>query len=312
MIARGDMVERFEEQTALHANVQGAVATASGSSAIEIALRALSVGPDTEVILPTYVCGSVLKAVQSVGGTPVLCDVSPGWVMDRAAVEQHVGPRTAAIIVVHTFGIASDIDGIMSLGCPVIEDACQSFGMCLGNRFSGSIGTIGVYSFHATKCLTTGEGGMVISDSAELISAARSLRNGDSAICASPMSDLQASLGIAQLSRYHEFIARRNEIRRHYDKVVGANRAPKSDFLFRYPIISDRPFAQVQDWFSKQSIHVRRGVDALLHSEMELDDERFPNACHLWRSTISVPFFPGLSCAEVDRVVEVLADANFE
>jgi UDP-4-amino-4-deoxy-L-arabinose-oxoglutarate aminotransferase len=194
MIARGVLVEKFENQISSYLGVSGSVATSSGTSALVLALQSLDVRKGSEIILPTYVCRSVLEAVLTVGAVPIICDVGPGWVMTSENIEPHLSSKT--------FGIPVDISCFVEFGLPVIEDACQAFGLHIDNKPAGSLGTIGVFSFHATKCLTTGEGGMLASNDRELLVKAKGIRDGNkvpSPRVPSPLSDLQAALGISQL-----------------------------------------------------------------------------------------------------------------
>src|SRR5206468_3296476 len=166
MIASGSTVDSFERAVSRYLGFAGGVAASTGTSALFAALVALGggsggEGSGEEVVLPTYVCRSLLDAVCASGATPVLCDVGDDWCVSRETVTRHLTSRTKAIIVVHTFGVAADAASIAELGPPVIEDCCQAFGAAAGSTPLGQAGRLSVVSFHATKLLTTGEGGMV-------------------------------------------------------------------------------------------------------------------------------------------------------
>ena len=152
------------KKVAEFASAKFGFAVSSGSSAIILALKCLGVGPGDGVILPTYVCRSVLEAVYTVGGVPELCDVNEFGVMDVNTISRAISKKTKTIIAVHIFANPCNIDELRVFGLPIIEDACQALGLKTPNGNAGSRGDIGILSFHATKCITTGEGGMLLTN----------------------------------------------------------------------------------------------------------------------------------------------------
>ncbi|MCG2576263.1 DegT/DnrJ/EryC1/StrS aminotransferase family protein [Dechloromonas sp. XY25] len=310
MIAQGEKAKAFENAVKEYVRVEHAIAVASGSSAIVLALAALSLGARDEVVLPTYVCRSVLDAVISVGAKPVICDVDLMGVLNQKVVSNAITRRTKAIIAVHIFGRPCDIVSLRSFGVPVIEDACQAFGLDLGGRGAGTLGDIGVYSFHATKCLTTGEGGMLVCRDPELATRARALAMGAAGQgqrLFMPLSDLQAALGLSQLTRYPEFLNRRNLIRTQYlcaaqEFGLQAEEINASGGMFRFTVFVDQPFGELQNQYSSFGISIRKGVDELLHRIVGLSDDDFPCATELFRKTVSLPFYPSLTDQEVGAI----------
>lgn len=313
MIAQGRLVEQLETEVANYLGLAGGVAVASGSTALVLALKALDVKCDDEVILPTYVCKSVLESVISVGAKPVLCDIGNDWQMTQQTIASQVTSHTAAIIVVHLFGIACDTQAIKSFAIPIIEDCCQAFGASFNDTKVGSIGTISIFSFHATKCLTTGEGGMAVSNSSTLLARMRSLRDGDQYTLErrilAPMTDLQAALGLSQLARYPQFLQRRQEIANYYFHHLQncSIHIPEAirqlSIFFRFPVRVQGDFETYQQQFNQYNIHVRRGVDNLLHRLLGLDQDLFPIAERLFTETVSLPIYPALSNEEIKKVV---------
>ena len=316
MIAQGNGVRAFEEAVASAVGAAGGVASASGTTALVQALRALGIRSQQEVILPTYVCSSVLDAVRSVDATPVLCDVGPSWTMTSQNVARELSSRTAAVILVDLFGIPAEREGMFDLGFPVIEDCCQSFGARCGDRAVGTFGAVGIFSFHAVKCLTSGEGGMAVSTDAELVHRMRTFRDGEwrnhsrEFRSAGPMTDMQAALGLSQLRRYEEFLNRRRALTDYYVMTLGEfavlpfeGPAPTIP-LYRFPLRTSGDFELTQAAFRERGVTVRRGVDSLLHREMGLSSDRFVNAEKRFRETISIPFYPSLSDSEAERVVD--------
>jgi len=312
MIAGGARVAALERAIADRLGAAGAVATGSGSDGIVLALRALAVAPGDEVVIPTYVCRDVEDAVRRAGARPVHCDIGPGWNATPESVAARVGERTAALILVHTFGIALDPAPFRRLGVPIVEDACQAFGAMAGRVPAGAAGDLGVLSFHATKCLSSGEGGMVCARGADLAARLRALA--DDRAAGARMSDLQAALGASQLARYDEFLARRRHIAERYLDALPADltralaRERGASMLFRFPLRVGGDFETLKAAFADRGVAVRRGVDALLHRRAQGADADFPNACRAFRETLSIPLYPVLSDEERDRVIAACTD----
>lgn len=315
MISQGTHVSEFESAVQKYIGVDYAIAQASGTAALILGLKALDIAKGDEVILPTYVCRSVLEAVLSVGASAVLCDVDETCVMTAKTVEPLITERTKAIIAVHIFGHPCDLFQLKSLGIPIIEDACQSLGLLVDGVMAGAAGDIGILSFHATKCLASGEGGMLVTKDKQFELRARILASGDltpMARSVAPMSDLQAALGITQLRRYAEFVTRRTELLKQYtlaatDVGISIGSELRSNMLFRFTLRLTSDFDALQEHFLKRGITVRRGVDELLHRLGGREDALFPHATHLYQQTISVPFYPSLSEKEAVRVQDAIA-----
>lgn len=313
LLAQGDVVKRLEQRVAKFVQVFEGVAVGSGTAAIELVLRAMRLPKNAEVVIPTYVCRNVLEAVLAAGATPVLCDVGADWTITRGSVSPYISRRSAAIIAVHTFGIPADVNDLKAFGIPVIEDACQALGAHIAGRPVGSMGLAGVFSFHGTKCITSGEGGIIVTDNPELLKNMRQLRDGGAigkkwTRLASPMSDIQAGLAMSQLRRYPQFLARRAHIARRYrfklfDTPVTVPDVTNGRIYFRFPVRSPEGFQAVQEIFARMGVTIRRGVDALLHRELGKKREEYRMSERLFQETISLPIYPSLSRAEQDRVI---------
>lgn len=308
MIAAGVKVQEFESAVASYYGTPGCIATGSGTAAIILALKALKIGPGDEVILPTYVCFSVASAVKAVGAVPILCDVGKNWNMTPAEVEPLINKKTKALIVVHVFGVAADTRAFLNLGLPVIEDFCQAFGAIFGGKRTGLIGTFGVFSFNAIKCMATGEGGMVTSNDPALIDTMREYRISNEV--ASPMSDMQAALGLSQLSRYDEIVRRRLAIAQKYFDRLPSNltdrlsEVRRNSIFFRFPLRISKDFDALQRCCEERGFAVRRGVDALIHRRFGLSDTGFPNAVNLFNTTLSMPIYPALKESELEFILD--------
>jgi perosamine synthetase len=312
MIARGHLVKTLEHAVTTQLNVCGALACTSGTAALGLALKVLNIGTGDEVILPTYVCWSVLASITATGATPRFCDVDDQGVITVQSVSMLISPRSRAIVAVHTFGHPCDIAGLATLGLPVIEDACQALGLEVGSVRAGALGVIGILSFHATKCMTTGEGGMLLTRDEALLNRASMLAESaeqSNAAGFTSMSDLQAALGLAQLGRYSSFLERRREIFDVYhqaacgltDVVLGYS--GDYEFLFRYTLQAKQGFETAQPALLKHGVQARRGVDELLHRRFGLTDCNFPGALNLFTKNVSLPFYPSLTHNERNQVV---------
>lgn len=233
--SEGPFVERFEQAFARRVGRRHAVAVANGTAALDIAVEALAIGPGDEVILPTFTIISCIHQIVRSGATPVLVDSDPlSWNMDVGQVAAKITPRTKAIMAVHIYGLPVDMDPLLALaerhGLKLIEDASQMLGQTYKARPCGSFGDISTFSFYPNKHITTGEGGMMATDDEELAERARGLRN----LCFQPgkrfvhehlgwnyrMTNLQAALGLAQLERLDEFVARKRFVGRRYRELL--------------------------------------------------------------------------------------------
>jgi UDP-4-amino-4-deoxy-L-arabinose-oxoglutarate aminotransferase len=282
-----------------------------------LALKVLKIGTGDEVILPTYVCWSVVAAITASGATPRFCDVNEQGVITVQTVSGQINSRSRAIVAVHIFGHPCDIISLGNLGLPVIEDACQAFGLEIGSVPAGALGTFGILSFHATKCMTTGEGGMLVSSDPELIKHARKLvESADKSNAAgfAVMSDLQAALGMAQLTRYSSFLERRRETFDAYHQAicgledVNPGYWGEPVFLFRYTLRAQQGFEWAHSALLKHGVQARRGVDDLLHRQFGLGDCDFPYAFNIFSKTISLPFYPSLSQDEQSQVIRAMQE----
>lgn len=233
--SEGPFVTRFEQGMAALCGRRHAVAVANGTVALEVAVRALGIGPGDEVILPTFTIISCAAAVVHAGAVPVVVDCDARtWNMDVSRIEQKITARTKAIMAVHIYGLPVEMDPLLEIaqrhGVWVIEDAAQMHGQSYRGRPCGSFGDVSTFSFYPNKLITTGEGGMVLTDDEKLAERSRSLRN----LCFQParrfvhdelgfnfrMTNMQAALGLAQLEKLSTTVARKRAIGRRYRELL--------------------------------------------------------------------------------------------
>lgn len=314
MIGQGALTRELEETLSRWVHAQDGVAVGSGSAALVLALHGAGVQRGDEVVLPTYVCPSVLEAVMTVGATPVLCDVGQDWVVTAECVRSRITSKTKAVIVAHMYGIFADVESFSDLGVTVIEDCAQAVDNGTRRRIAGDIA---IFSLHPTKCLTSGEGGIAVSADPGKVSRMRAVRDGtgtlDSGRLFSPLSDLGAGLALSQLRRYAEALVRRRCIADAYTSAIEScrpesinRRAFAHSMFFRFPLLLEGGLETYSPLFLSRGIHVRRGVDRLLHRLLGLPDRQFPMATALFRSTVSLPIYPALTAAEQSYCVEHL------
>jgi dTDP-4-amino-4,6-dideoxygalactose transaminase len=247
-VAQGPKVAEFEETFSRYVGSRFAVATTSCTTALHLALVALGIGPGDEVIVPAFTWVSSANVVEYVGATPVFADIDlESFNLDPASAEARVTPRTRAIMPVHLFGLSADTDRILDLArrhhLRLIEDAACGLGARYRGRHVGTLGDVGCFSFHPRKSITTGEGGMLITDDAQVADLARSLRDHGASrsdlarhlgrqgflLAEYPhrgfnyrMTDLQAAVGCVQMGRVEGILAARARLARAYDGALRA------------------------------------------------------------------------------------------
>ena len=233
--SEGPYVASFEEKFAARVGRKQGIAVANGSVALDAALVALDLKPGDEVLMPTFTIISCAAAIVRAGAVPVVIDSHPEtWNIDVAALEARITPRTRAIMVVHIYGLPVDMEPVMALAkrhhLRVIEDAAEAHGLTCAGRPCGSFGDLSTFSFYPNKHITTGEGGMIVTDDPALASRCRSLRN----LCFQPqrrfvheelgwnyrMTNLQAALGVAQLETLEKHIQKKRAIGRMYQELL--------------------------------------------------------------------------------------------
>jgi perosamine synthetase len=224
-LVKGPMVEQFEQMVRQTVGTRHAVAVNSGTSALIAALLAHGIGPGDEVVTSPFTFVATLNAVLHVGATARFVDVGDDFGLDVGLLERAIGPRTRAVLPVHLYGCPADMDDIERIvarrGLALVEDAAQALGAEVGCRAVGSFGT-GCFSFYATKNVTTGEGGVVTTDDDAVAEVVRVLRDQGQrgpygyrrAGFNLRLSELQAALGVAQMTRLPEILdARRANAR---------------------------------------------------------------------------------------------------
>ena len=321
-VSQAEKVAAFEK--ALSSGVQRGYGAAvnSGTSALHLSLLALGVAQGHEVIIPAYACTALLNAINYTGAIPVLADIDPGtFNLDPVDAGKRLTSHTAAIIVPHLFGRPADMNSLEELGPPIIEDCAQAIGGLYQGRPVGSFGRLSIFSFYATKVITTAEGGMVVADAPELIAAIRDLKEYDRPLDGRTrynykMSDLSGAMGLIQLARLPEFIGKRRALAARYsenleglDLTRPGDEAENGHIFYRYVVrIKREKMEPIIRFLDSAGITAARPVFRTLASYLGRDDE-FPGTKEAFETALSLPIYPELAPPLVDRVSDQLARA---
>ncbi|WP_200944953.1 MULTISPECIES: DegT/DnrJ/EryC1/StrS family aminotransferase [unclassified Nocardioides] len=348
-VAQGPQVAAFEEAFAEAQDVEFAVATSSCTTALHLALAVAGVGPGDDVVVPSYSFIATANAATYVGARPVFADVEPETGnVSAETLATALTPRTRAVIVVHQGGVPADLAPIYRLcdplGIVVVEDAACAAGSTYRGRPVGAAADIAAWSFHPRKLLTTGEGGMITTGRAEWAGRARLLREHAMSVSAADrhasvlappevyaevgfnfrMTDLQAAVGLVQLARLPEMVARRRALAAGYQKAIAdidglrAVADPEwgtgnyQSFWVEvepgYPV--DREGLMTR--LAEADISARRGIMAAhrqpAYAGADTGDVPLPVTERLTDNTLILPLFHQLSDSEQARVVDVLVD----
>ncbi len=339
VVAHGPEVEEFEREFAEYVGVEHAVAVANGTAALDLVLKAYRLGPGDEVITTPFTFIATANAVLFQGARPVFADVDPRtYNLDPERVAELVTPRTRAIIAVHLFGQPADMRALREIAedhrLILIEDAAQAHGAEFMGRRVGGLGDAAIFSFYATKNMTTGEGGMVTTNDRAVAERVRLLRDHGQAGkylhvelgYNLRMTSLQAAIGRVQLRKLDSFNeARRRNARRLTEALSGVKgitppyEDPRAKHVYHQYVV------RVEDEFPLSRDDLRsflqsRGVETAVHYPMPIfaqplyrrlgyPQDSCPNAVEASRRVLSLPVHPALSGEDLDYIVECIREA---
>ncbi|MGF7078027.1 DegT/DnrJ/EryC1/StrS family aminotransferase [Mucilaginibacter sp. UYCu711] len=337
--SEGPYITKFEEQFAVKMGRKFGIAVCNGSVALDAAILALGIGNGDEVIMPTFTIISCAAAIIRAGAKPVLVDSDINtWNMDVNQIEAKITKNTKAIMVIHIYGLPVDMDPILNLsqkyGLKIIEDAAEAHGQVYNGQPCGSFGDISTFSFYANKHVTTGEGGMILTDDEELAKKCRSLRN----LCFVPkkrflhyelgfnfrMTNLQGALGLAQLERLDEFVLIKRKMGEKYNSLL------KDIEQITLPVVNTN-YAQNIYWvygillkpesgLNAETVMARLGEEQIatrpffwnMHEQPVLNDmglfinEKYPVAENMARMGFYLPSGMAITDAQIETVSEKL------
>jgi perosamine synthetase len=332
-----DYIQRFESSFQQHLGVKHAIATSSCTGAMHMGLAALGIGPGDEVILGDINWIASAAPVAYLGAKPVFVDVLPDtWCLDPSRVEAAITPATKAIIAVHLYGNLCEMDLLLAIGekhgIPVIEDAAEAIGSVYHRKRAGSLGKFGTFSFHGSKTVTTGEGGMFVTQDDDLYEKVLTLSNHgrargqtkqfwpDTIGFKYKMSNIQAAIGCAQLERIDELIAGKRRIFGYYEAAfrelpVSMNPEPLgiTNGFWMPTIVADEAARFDRQVllaaFSANGIDGRVFFWPLTMLPMFEPAPRNVVALGLYSRALNLPSYHDLSFTEMDRVISLVRSA---
>lgn len=351
-VTQGPMTSRFEGLMAQAHGVRHALACTSATSALHLSTLALGLGPGDEMLVPAFTWITSANAAEYVGAKAVFVDIDPAtFNLDPLALEAAITPRTRAIMAVHLFGLAAPMDEINALarkhGLVVIEDAACAIGTTYHGKPVGGLGDLGCFSFHPRKVITTGEGGAVTTNSDELASKVRALRNhgasGSPDAALEPpgpwtmgkfdilgynlrMSDIQAAVGVAQMAKLATLVEdRRNSARRYLEGLtsvadlalpVGGDTSGHTyqSFVIRVREGGRKRRNALMAAMAATGIQTRPGTHAVYRlgyyqDKYQFPPDMFPNASAAEDTTITLPIVPFMKPEDQGRVISTLLAA---
>jgi perosamine synthetase len=337
--SEGPFVKKFEKSVAKQVNRKYGVAVSNGTAAIDIAVVALGIGKGDEVIMPTHTIISCILQVIRSGAKPVLVDSCPDtWNMDISQIESKINNKTKAILAVHLYGLPVEMDKIMYLAKKyklyVIEDAAEMLGQTYKGKLCGSFGDISTMSFYPNKQITTGEGGMCLTNNYQIFERCKSLRN----LCFQPekrfvhnelgwnyrMTNLQAAVGLAQIEKLDKHITKKREIGNLYLSLLKnkstivlplreTNYAENIFWVFGLVLTNKFDFdaAYVINKLKEDGIGARPFFYGMhlqpVFKKMNLfKNQKFPISDNLSKRGFYIPSGLGIEKNEIERVVNVL------
>ncbi|RME70122.1 MAG: DegT/DnrJ/EryC1/StrS family aminotransferase [Chloroflexi bacterium] len=329
----GKYVRDFEQQFAAYCGVRYGVATFNGTVALHLLMLTLNIGPGDEVIVPSLTYVATANAVRYTGATPVFVDSDPyTWNIDPQRVAEAVTPRTRAIVAVHLYGHPADMDPLRAIadthGLFLLEDAAEAHGACYKGRRVGGLGDAAIFSFYGNKIITTGEGGILVTDNQAWAERAFFLEN-QGRYADNPywhpevgynyrMTNIQAAIGLAQLEQIDTMIARRRENAAHYNRrlagVPGLTLPPNADWAenvyWMYSVVIGDEFGlprdEVRARLRAAGIDTRPFFYPIHTLPMYQTGQSLPVAEDLGRRGINLPSAATLTPDQIDYICDTL------
>lgn len=333
----GSYVDLFEEKFRDYVGVKKAVVTVNGTSAIHLALECLGIGAGDEVIVPSMTFISPVNAVRYTGAEPVFVDVCRDtFVMDAEKVEELITSKTKAILPVHIYGHPADMDMIMDIarkhGLYVIEDATESFGSLYKGKHTGTLGHIGCFSFNGNKMITTGAGGMLVTNDERMGNYAKYVSNQTKSVTGNGgfyhneigynyrMPNILAAMGVAQLENIHSFIETKKRNAKLYDTLLSGVKGitlpiqkPWAENVYwLYSVLVEEDYRETRD---ELIMHLRAdGIESRpffipIHTMPPYTESRCGElsvTLEIAERGINLPSSTSLTVEEVDRVCSVI------
>ena len=315
-ISQGAKTKEFENELAHYVGTRYAIACSSGTAALHLALLGLGVKAGDGVIMPSYVCASPYFAALHAGAKPRIVDIDKADLSICAeTVKKQPTQKVKALIVPHMFGNPAELDGLLELGIPLIEDCAQALGAEYHDQKVGKFGDLSIFSFYATKIITTGEGGMILTSNKEFYANILNIRDYDRKQLTPvkfnyKMTDFQAALGLSQLKKLQQFITRRRQIAAYYDEqlsnfnlIPSRNILHKKSVFYRYVVNVNR-LNCLQKAAKQKGVICEKPVWKPLHRL--LHSVKCPNSDYAYVHALSIPLYPSLREEEIEHVTKTL------
>ena len=316
-LIQGELTEKFEEKVSNYFNVKGAVALSNGTMALIAALKSIGIEERNKVIIPSYAPVAYMNALNYLNAGSYLVDsTANSFFIDIDKVYKVIDEEDIrAMIIPHLFGIPGDIQKLVDTGIPVIEDISHSFGSKIEDRFTGTFGKLAVSSLNYEMVITTGQGGLCLSDDPSLLKSIKKYRDFDgeeySPHLNCKFSDYNAALGISQIKELDEMLDRRRRIAKIFNETIMRSTSQLVTeniddqwVNFMYPIILANRLQDGINYLKKNGIEAKKPLNHPLHYYKNLKWEDFPNAERLHRKLISLPLYPVLTEKEVKYISE--------
>ena len=336
-LSLGPMLARFEQQFAKTIGVKHAVACSSGTAGLHVACLTAGFGPGDEVITSPYSFVASANVIRYCGAKVVFADIDRNSLnVDPAAVRAAVTENTRGLLPVHIFGYPADLNPLQEIATAhdlaIVEDACEALGATYDGKTVGTHGNPAVFAFYANKQMTTGEGGIIVTDDDDLADQWRSLINQGRADTGQwlahdrlgynyRLSDIASALGVAQLEKLAWMLSMREQLAREYDRLFASIdgvstpwRGPDTRSWFVYWLLLDERFNrnEVMAQLGERGIQAKPYLPCIhtqpCYKELGFEEGMFPVAESVSRQSIALPFFPEMSPGAQQRVVDTVAE----
>ncbi|TAN26611.1 MAG: DegT/DnrJ/EryC1/StrS aminotransferase family protein [Castellaniella sp.] len=330
-----EYIGQFEQAFKDHLGIEYAIATSSCTGALHLGLAALDIGPGDEVILADTNWVATVSPIVHLGATPIFVDILPdSWCLDPARVQAAISPRTKAIVATHIYGNLCDMERLLAIGgtcgIPIIEDAAEALGSVYHGKRAGTMGRFGAFSFHGSKTVTTGEGGMFVTRDPDLYERVLTLSNHgrarnqkkqfwpDMTGYKYKMSNIQAAIGCAQMERIESLVERKREILATYREALlslkGASMNPEPpgtiNGAWMPTVVFDEPSGvtreMLQQALGAENVDARVFFWPLSGMDMFEPVPQNHNAWSIPGRAINLPSYHDIDANDIDRVIDVI------
>lgn len=329
----GDFISRFERAVGAATGAKHAIAVCNGTVALHLAVHSLGIGCGDEVVVPTFTYISSVNTIAQTGATPVFAESrTSDWTLDVQDVERCITPRTKAIMAVHLYGAPCDLLSLRRLadakGCHMVEDCAEALGTSIGGRHIGTVGDAGTFSFFGNKTVTTGEGGMVITNQDELGARMRLVKGQGQSLTRRywhevlgfnyRMTNIEAAIGVAQMERLSDILARKRAIARRYRDLLNdvpvtfqslAPAVESSHWLVSLLVPEGCDRDAVMSRMTEHGVDTRPVFHCAHQMPMYNTGQAFPIAENISKRGLSLPSYPTISDDELLIVASALRRA---